>query len=118
MFRILSVVLGVLSCLGVTVAASADRRLADAAQRRDTAAVAALLASHVDTNGRQPDGATALHWAEHRDDADTVARLLGAGADVDVRNDLGVTPLSLACTNANAVVARLLLDGGADSNLA
>ena len=60
MFRILSVVLGVWSCLCVTVAASADRRLADAAQRRDTAAVAALLASHVDTNGRQPDGALRL----------------------------------------------------------
>jgi ankyrin repeat protein len=118
MTRLLSVVLVLSSCVCATVAASADRRVADAVQRRDTAAVATLLAGHADANGRQPDGATALHWAAHWDDADTVARLLRAGADADLRNDLGVTPLSLACTNASAAVARLLLDAGADPNLA
>jgi len=118
MSRILCVVLVLLACVCGTVAASADRRLADAAQHRDTAAIVTLLAGHADANGRQPDGATALHWAAHWDDADSVGRLLRAGADVDVRNDLGVTPLSLASTNASVAVARLLLDAGADPNLA
>jgi uncharacterized protein len=113
-----SLVVVLLLCVCRPVAASGDRRLADAVQRRDTAAVAALLSGHADANGRQPDGATPLHWAAHWDDADTVARLLRAGADVDARNDLGVTPLSLACLNASAGVARLLLDGGADPNFA
>ena len=41
--RVLSLVLVLLSCFCRPVAASGDRRLADAAQRRDPAAIAALL---------------------------------------------------------------------------
>jgi ankyrin repeat protein len=118
MTRVLGLMLVLVSCLCSPVAASGDRRLADAAQHRDTAAIQTLLSAHADANGRQPDGATALHWAAHWDDAETVTRLLHAGAGVDVRNDLGVTPLSLACLNASPLVARVLLDAGADPNLA
>src|SRR5690349_16829360 len=104
MARVLILALILLSCVCRPAAASGDRRLADAAQRRDAAAIAALLSEHADANGRQPDGATALHWAAHWDDAETVTRLLGGGAGVDVRNDLGVTPLSLASLNGSARV--------------
>jgi ankyrin repeat protein len=118
MTRVPILALVLLSFVCRPAVASGDRRLADAAQRRDGAAIAALLSEHADANGRQPDGATALHWAAHWDDAETVTRLLRAGAGVDVRNDLGVTPLSLASLNGSARVARVLLDAGADPNLA
>jgi ankyrin repeat protein len=118
MTRILFVVMVLLSCVCGPVSASGDRRVADAAQRRDPIAIRTLLSGHADPDGRQPDGATALHWAAHWDDAEAVASLVGAGARVDVANDLGVTPLSLACVNASARVARVLLDAGADPNLA
>ena len=46
-------------------ATAADTRLADAAQKRNLQDVRALLAQHVDVNGAQVDGATALLWATH-----------------------------------------------------
>lgn len=106
-------------CLSAAAnAASDDRRLPDAAKRRDGERVKALINERADVKGRHPDGATALHWAVHWDDLDTATRLLRAGADPNAANDLGVTPLSLACTNANAVVATALLEAGADPEFA
>ncbi len=67
---------------------------------------------------KQPDGATALHWAAHWDDLDTAALLLRAGADVNAANDFGVTPLSIACTNASAPMVERLLAAGANPNAA
>jgi hypothetical protein len=97
----------VLMSLGRPAAAGLDdRRVADAAKSRDDAAVRKLLSQRADVNGRQPDGATALHWAVHWDDADTVNLLLRAGAGVNSRNELGVTPLSLACANGNAAITQ------------
>ena len=52
----------------------------------------ALLADAVDVDARQPDGATALHWAMHRESEEIADLLIRAGADVDAANDLGVTP--------------------------
>ena len=71
-----------------------------------------LLTQGVDVNGRQGDGATALHWAAHQNDRGMVERLLRAGADVQAANELGVTPLLLACTNGSAPVVEALLARG------
>ena len=104
--------------LAGAAAASGDSRLADASKNRDQAAIRALLLEHADVNARQPDGATALHWAAHWDDMETAQLLIRAGAEVNAANDLGVTALSLACTNRNAAMAAALLEAGADPNLA
>jgi len=90
--------------------------LAEAAERRDRAAVRTLLNGGTDVNATQVDGTTALHWAAHYDDAETAALLVKAGANVNAVNRYGVPPLSLACTNGNAAVVRLLLEAGADAN--
>jgi ankyrin repeat protein len=103
-----------LSVCSWTADASSDRRVPDAAKQRDAAALKALIAEGADVNGRQPDGATALHWATHWDDLEGVVLLVRGGADVNAANDLGVTPLELACTNA--AIARALLDAGANAN--
>jgi len=87
--------------------------VADAAMKRDQAAVRSLLGKKADVNAPQADGATALHWAVYHDDAVMVDSLLAAGARVDVANDLGITPLSLASANGNARVVSALLAKGA-----
>ena len=105
--------------VGVTAGAQGeDRLLVDAVRGEDAAAVEALLASGVDVDVAQPDGATALHWAVYRDDLALVERLVEAGASAGAANDYGVTPLSLACTNANAAIVRTLLEAGADATAA
>jgi ankyrin repeat protein len=98
--------------------AAPDAEVAEAARRQDREAVRTLLARGADTNGRQPDGATALHWAVHWQDAEMAALLIKAGADVNAANDYGIVPLSLACSNGDAAAARLLLEAGADPNIA
>ena len=108
------VVCGVPSLL----AATADQRLVEAVQRRDTDAVRVLLTDGVDVNAARGDGATALAWAAHWDDLETAEVLLDAGADPNVANDLGVTPLMLASTNRNIAMVERLLTAGADPNLA
>ena len=55
---------------GAAGAAADDAPLADAAERRDQRAVRALLAESAAVDARQPDGATALHWAAHWNDVD------------------------------------------------
>ena len=77
-----------------------------------------LLARGADTNARQPDGATALHWAVHWQDAEMAGLLIKAGADVNAANEYGIVPLSLACSNGDAAAARLLLEAGANPNAA
>ena len=79
----------------------------------DVAAVRALLAEAVDVNARQPDGATALHWAMHREHVEIADLLIGAGADVDTANDLGVTPLLMASARGHGELVERLLAAGA-----
>jgi len=98
-----------------TAAAADSPVMADAAERRDTAALRQLLRRHADVNVAQPDGATALHWAAHWGDAETAGLLIAAGANVSATNDLGVTPLHLACLTANAPVVVMLLKNGANT---
>jgi ankyrin repeat protein len=103
----------------IPIAAAAvpgGQTLVQAAKEQDGRAVETLLKQHVDVNARQPDGATALHWAVHWDDLRTAGMLMHAGADVNAANDLGVTPLMLACTNAKAAMVDQLLAAGADPN--
>ena len=95
-------------------AGAQDLRLIDAVRGGSGDAAAALIAAGIDVDARQPDGATALHWAAERDDLALADRLLAAGADPDAANDYGVTPLFLAATNGSgAMIERLLAAGAA-----
>src|SRR6188508_1541508 len=67
-------------------AGAADRRLAEAAGRADTAAVRQLLSSGADVNAADADGTTPLHWAVWADDEATVQELLRARATATVAN--------------------------------
>jgi uncharacterized protein len=110
---------GLILLIGLAIPSFAAERaaLADAAERRDKAAIRALLqAAGTDVNARQVDGTTALHWAVYNDDAETAALLLRAKANVNVMNNYGVAPLVLASTNGNAEIVKLLLEAGADAN--
>ena len=99
-----------------TFAAESIAPLSDAVEKRDRAAVRALLEQRVDVNAPQVDGMTALHWAIYRDDLEIARLIVDAGANVKAENRYGVTPLSLACTNGNTAIVELLLESGADSN--
>ncbi len=90
--------------------------LAEAAEKKDHAKVAALLKQDADVNASQADGMTALHWAAYHEDVSLATQLLKAGAHAEVANRYGVTPLAVACTNGNAAMVSLLLEAGADAN--
>ncbi len=108
----------VLSVFGASARAETDTRLAEAAMKRDAAAVRALIAQKVDLNAPGRDGTPALHWLVRVDDLEDARLLIRAGADAKLANRYGVTPLALACANGNADMIRLLLDAGADPNAA
>jgi len=97
--------------------ATADLRLIEAVKRHDAAAIRALV-GQVDVDTRQPDGATALHWAAHNDDQAAADLLIRAGAHVNVANELGATPLWLAAAQGSAAMVAKLLDAGANPNVA
>jgi uncharacterized protein len=109
-----SCILTLLGAATVVLAAGSD--VADAAKRGDKSAVRTLVAQKADVNARQPDGASALHWAVWRDDVELATMLLRAGADANAANLTGATPLSLASVNGNAAIIELLLKAGVDSN--
>jgi uncharacterized protein len=102
--------------LAGTAQAADKATLADAAEHRDGALIAKLLAAGADVNAAQVDGMTALHWAVYNDDAETAGLLVRSRANVNATNRYGVPPLSIACTNGNATLVRLLLDAGANAN--
>ena len=97
-------------------AAGQEAAVADAVQRGDRTAVAALLAQRVDVDAAQDDGTTALHWAAYLNDAETSAALIRAGARADAPNRYRVTPLALASQNGNAAIIEQLVAAGVDPN--
>jgi ankyrin len=101
---------------GRGTAAAADTRLADAAMRRDAAAMRTLIAQKVDVNAPGTDGSPALHWAVRVDDVSMAKLLLGAGAQVTLTNRHGLTPMAIAAGNGSASMIGILLDAGADAN--
>jgi len=102
--------------LSSTSQAATDTRLAEAAQKRDTAAVRALLSQKADPNTPGRDGTTPLLWLVRVDDVETAKLLVKAGADVKAVNRQGLTPLALAASNGSAAMLKVLLDAGADVN--
>jgi ankyrin repeat protein len=111
-----SAVLLTLAAAGRAGAAGVETRLADAAMKRDIAAVRALLGQKVDVNAPGTDGSPALHWAVRVDDAAMAKLLLGAGAQATLANRNGLTPMAIAAGNGSASLIAILLDAGADAN--
>ena len=107
---------GALLLAGSVTHAAAPSPVANAAMKRDRAAVVALIAQKADVNAAQADGATAVHWAVYYDDLEMLDRLIRAGARVTVANRDGATPLTLACINGRAPVIERLLKAGANPN--
>jgi ankyrin repeat protein len=82
--------------------------------------VKALVNRHAQVNGntqaKDGNGWTPLHWAASRQ-RETVAQLLiKAGADVNAKSTDDATPLHTALSRENLAMIRLLLDAGADVN--
>lgn len=97
----LTIGIAVLSYTVATTAAG-DPPLIEAAKARNVEAVRSLLKQRVDVNTRQPDNATALHWAVHLNDGAMVDVLLRAGAKADLADDTGATPIYLPASIATA----------------
>ena len=57
---------------------AAGSEMADAAMRGNKEAVRSLFKAGADVNGRQMDGATALHWTVQADDLETAELLIRA----------------------------------------
>lgn len=113
--RCLAAWLVVLIAAMPAMARAAGSEAADAAQRKDTTALRALLGKRADVNAPQADGTTALHWAVHWNDVEAATLLLRAGASPKTTNRFGASPLSEAALSGNAELVRALLDAGADA---
>ena len=109
-------IFGLLTFAGLSLGAYAPSSpVADAAMRKDIAAVRALLAKRADVNAPQGDGMTALHWAARHGDADMTALLLGAKASLTaVTRNGAYTPLHVASMSGSGPVVAALLKAGAD----
>ncbi|MGQ0642691.1 MAG: ankyrin repeat domain-containing protein [Gemmatimonadaceae bacterium] len=90
--------------------------VADAAMRRDVAAVRSLIAKGTDVNAPQGDGMTALHWAARYGDVEIATLLLRAKASLTSTTRIGAyTPLHVASEAGSAPVVAALLKAGADA---
>src|SRR5215204_422769 len=98
-----------------SLASAGGSDAADAAQRKDMAALRAMVTKRVNVNTPQADGTTALLWAAHWNDVETVKLLLRAGANAVATNRFGASPLSEAALSGNAELVKALLEAGADA---
>jgi uncharacterized protein len=97
------------------LSAAPDSPIADAAMRRDNAAVRALIAKGANVNGAQGDGMTALHWAAKHGDVEVTTLLLRANANVKAVTRIGAyTPLHVASEAGSGSIVSALLKAGAD----
>jgi len=112
------VIHGWLALVVLPASAQTSPDLIGAVKTGQIEAVRTLLDAGADTDLRQGDGATALHWAAHRNDLHAADLLIAAGAEVNAANELGATPLWLAAMNAAAPMVTRLLAAGADPNAA
>src|SRR5690349_1012674 len=94
-------------CLSASGAGTSP--VADAAMKRDAAAVKALIAQKADVNAPQADGATAIQWASYNNDLALADELIAAGANVKTPNHDGATPLQLAAINGSAPMIEKLI---------
>jgi ankyrin repeat protein len=110
---VLAVLLAGAAATSSALAAPPDARVAEAAMRRDTEAVRALLRSGADVNAAQGDGMTALHWTALNADLEMMNVLLLAGATTESTTRVGAyTPLHLASSRGHAAVVARLLEAG------
>ena len=109
--------LGFFALAVLTLGATAPNSpIADAAMRRDVAAVRDLIAKHADVNAPQGDGMTALHWAAKNNDLEIASLLIRAKASLTaVTRNGAYTPLLVASEAGSALVVEALLKAGADA---
>lgn len=108
--------IGILLAVIVAGAFPEPAPVADAAMRRDLAAVRALVARKADVNVPHGDGMTALHWAAEAGDSAMTAILLRARANVRAVTRIGdYTPLHIAARTGNSAVVKALLVAGSDA---
>lgn len=90
-----------------------------AAERGDTAAVRALLASGYDPNLFDDISFTPLHYAAREGHLQIIQLLLKAGADVNAHDEprIGDTPLGSIAGNCSLAVAEALIAAGADPTI-
>lgn len=87
-----------------------------AAERRDGAFLAVLLAGGVDPNTRNAAGTTPLFYFRSADDTRTIHALVDAGAELNATNNVGDTPLTnLARLGGDLDAALTLLSIGAEA---
>ena len=104
----------IIGLAALSIPASAETPLLDAAEAGDRAEALRALAEGADPDARGPDGTTALMWAAHHGDVELVRALIRAGADAGLRNDFGTTAITEAAIIGSAPVIEALLEGGAD----
>ena len=118
-YSIVKSVLAVLMMIFSSLSVLAETQpLIESARHQDAAVVRQLLTEGADPDMRQPDGATALHWAAYREDVAMLTALIDAGADVNAVNRLDASPLYLAAKSGNADLIAKLIDAGANPDLA
>ncbi|MGH7712714.1 MAG: ankyrin repeat domain-containing protein, partial [Gemmatimonadaceae bacterium] len=88
-------IVGVVALVALALGAYAPNApVADAAMRRDVAAVRSLIAKRADVNAAQGDGMTALHWAARHGDLEIANLLIRSKASLTaVTRNGAYTPL-------------------------
>lgn len=90
-----------------------EPQLHSAAQNGDLQQVTQLLASGIDVNSTNREGATPLHWAAFKGRLKVAKLLVRKGAKINALTKKGSTPLRLATTHKkHQMIAYLKSKGG------